>query len=59
LAAIGAMEMLLRQLGEGGAADQVDRGIRAAAQQMKSMRAGQMGFSTSEVGDLVIVGASA
>ncbi len=59
LAAIGAMEMLLRQLGETAAADRVDRGIRAATQQMKSMRAGEMGFSTDEVGDLVAEGASA
>ena len=59
LAAIGAMEMLLRQLGEQEAADRVDRGIRAATRQMKSMRAGEMGLSTSEVGDLVVSGAMA
>ena len=58
LAAIGAMEMLLRELGEQAAADRVDRGIRAATRQMKSMRAGEMGLSTSEVGDLVAAGAS-
>ncbi len=58
LAAIGAMEMLLRQLGEAAAADRVDRGIRATTTQMKSMRAGEMGFSTSEVGDLVAAGAT-
>jgi 3-isopropylmalate dehydrogenase len=57
LAAIGALEMLLRQLGEGAAADRVDRGIRAATQQMKSMRAGEMGYTTTEVGDLVAEGA--
>ena len=59
LAAIGAMEMLLRQLGETAAAGRVDRGIRAATGRMKSMRAGEMGFSTAEVGDLVVEGASA
>jgi len=58
LAAIGAMEMLLRQLGETTAADRVDRGIRAATAQLKSMRAGEMGFATSEVGDLVVAGAT-
>jgi len=58
LAAIGALEMLLRQLGETAAADRVDRGIRAATQQMKSMRAGEMGFTTGEVGDLVVEGAA-
>jgi 3-isopropylmalate dehydrogenase len=58
LAAIGALEMLLRQLGEDEAADRVDRGIRAATQQMKSMRAGEMGFTTAEVGDVVVEGAA-
>jgi 3-isopropylmalate dehydrogenase len=59
LAAIGALEMLLRELGEHGAADRVDRGIRAACSKMTSMRAGEMGFTTSEVGDLVVEGATA
>jgi 3-isopropylmalate dehydrogenase len=58
LAAIGALEMLLRQLGETAAAERVDRGIREATQQMKSMRAGEMGFTTEEVGDLVVEGAT-
>ncbi len=58
LAAIGAVEMLLRQLGETAAATRIDRGIRHATTQMKSMRAGEMGVSTSEVGDLVVEGAS-
>jgi 3-isopropylmalate dehydrogenase len=59
LAAIGAVEMLLRQIGESDAAAKVDRGIRAATARMKSMRAGEMGFITSEVGDLVVEGAVA
>ncbi|MGZ8662380.1 MAG: 3-isopropylmalate dehydrogenase [Actinomycetota bacterium] len=59
LAAIGAIEMLLRQLGEEGAAEHVDRGIRSATAQMKSMRAGEMGMSTTEVGDLVVEGTRA
>ena len=58
LAAIGALEMLLRQLGETGAADRIDRGIRTATQQMKSMRAGEMGYTTTQVGDLVVEGAT-
>jgi 3-isopropylmalate dehydrogenase len=57
LAAIGALEMLLRQLGEEDAAADVDRGIRAATSVMKGMRAGEMGFITTEVGDLVAEGA--
>ena len=59
LAAIGAMEMLLRQLGEDAAASRIDRGIRHATGRMKGMRAGEMGFSTTEVGDLVVEGATA
>jgi 3-isopropylmalate dehydrogenase len=59
LAAIGAAQMLLAQLGESQAADRVDRGIRFATSKMASMRAGEMGFSTAEVGDLVVEGASA
>jgi 3-isopropylmalate dehydrogenase len=54
LAAIGALEMLLRQLSESEAAGRVDAGIRGTTQLMKSMRAGEMGFTTSEVGDLVV-----
>jgi 3-isopropylmalate dehydrogenase len=59
LAAIGALEMLCRQLGEDDAAARIDRGIRAATQQMTSMRAGEMGMSTAEVGDLVVEGSVA
>jgi 3-isopropylmalate dehydrogenase len=58
LAAIGAAQMLLAQLGEAAAAERIDRGIRLATSKMASMRAGEMGFSTSEVGDLVVEGAS-
>jgi 3-isopropylmalate dehydrogenase len=59
LAAIGALSMLLNQLGETAAAARVTQGIRFATSKMASMRAGEMGFSTSEVGDLVVEGASA
>jgi 3-isopropylmalate dehydrogenase len=58
LAAIGATEMLLRELGETAAADRIDGGIRFATSKMTSMRAGEMGYATSEVGDLVVEGAS-
>jgi len=58
LAAIGAMEMLLRQLGEAAAAARIDSGIRHATSLMKGMRAGEMGFTTTEVGDLVVEGAT-
>jgi 3-isopropylmalate dehydrogenase len=58
LAAIGALQMLLAQLGEATAADRVTAGIRLACSKMHSMRAGEMGYSTAEVGDLVIEGAA-
>ena len=35
----------------------IDAGIRLAVSKMRSMRAGEMGFSTAEVGDLVAEGA--
>ena len=57
LAAIGAVQMMLQTLGESRAADAVFEGITRATQRMKSMRAGEMGYSTSEVGDLVVEGA--
>jgi len=58
LAAIGAVGMLLSELGEADAAARVDAGIRFACTKMASMRAGEMGSSTSEVGDLVVEGAT-
>ncbi|HEX9716456.1 MAG TPA: 3-isopropylmalate dehydrogenase [Actinomycetota bacterium] len=56
LAAVGAMQMLLEDLGETEAARRVDAGIRFACSKVHSMRAGEMGYSTSEVGDLVVEG---
>jgi hypothetical protein len=50
--------MLLAQLGEAEAAGRVSAGIRFACSKLHSMRAGEMGFSTGEVGDLVVEGAS-
>jgi 3-isopropylmalate dehydrogenase len=59
LAAIGAVQMLLAQLGEDAAAARVGDGIRFACTKMDSMRAGQMGYPTSGVGDLVVERATA
>ncbi len=54
LAAIGAMQMLLETIGEAKAADLVDKAIaHVTGTKLKSMSAGKMGYSTSEVGDLV------
>jgi 3-isopropylmalate dehydrogenase len=54
LAAIGAIQMLLGEVGEHEAAARVLAGIRFACTKMPSMRAGEMGYSTAEVGDLVV-----
>ena len=54
LAAIGALQMLLDTLGETKAADLVDKAIaHVTGSKMKSMSAGKMGYSTTEVGDLI------
>jgi len=54
LAAIGALQMMLEVLGEDKAADLVDRAIaHVTGTKLKSMSAGKMGFSTTQVGDLV------
>jgi 3-isopropylmalate dehydrogenase len=58
IAAIGAAGLLLETLGERDAAARVEAGIRLAVSKMRSMAAGQMGYSTSEVGDLVTEGAA-
>jgi len=54
IACIGAAKMLLDELGETKAADRVEKAIMSVTgTRMKSMSAGKMGHSTSEVGDLV------
>jgi len=53
LAAICAVGMLLDQLGEHEAAEAVEAAVMATTPRMKSMGAGRMGYSTSEVGDMV------
>jgi len=54
LAAICAGGMMLENLGEQGAADAVDNAIRhVTGTKLKGLSAGKMGFSTTEVGDLV------
>lgn len=54
LAAIMAGEMMLEILGEGSAAAAIEKAVmKVVAEKTKSMSAGQMGYSTSEVGSLV------
>jgi 3-isopropylmalate dehydrogenase len=55
LAAIGAAQMMLEHLGEERAAGRLENAIRKVVlQDLKSMSAGHMGYSTTEVGDLVV-----
>ncbi len=54
LAAICAMQMMLQTLGEEKAAMKVEEAVKfVTANKLTSMQAGNMGYSTSEVGDLV------
>ena len=54
LAAIYATQMMLNTLGEEKAAKAVEKAvIFVTANKIKSLQAGKMGYSTSEVGDLV------
>ena len=54
LAAICAMQMMLATLGEDKAAAAVEDAVMfATANKIKSLQAGRMGYSTSEVGDLI------
>jgi len=54
LAAICAMQMMLSTLGQEKAADAVEKAVMfVTANKLKSLAAGKMGYSTSEVGDLV------
>jgi 3-isopropylmalate dehydrogenase len=55
LAAIAAAQMLVADLGEERAADRMEQAIIAALSsgKIKSLSAGRMGLSTSEMGDLV------
>ncbi len=55
LAAICAAGMMLENLGEKNAADAVENAvIKVVQKKLKSLAAGKMGYSTIEVGDLVV-----
>ena len=54
LAAICAGTMILETLGESAAAEAIEKAvIDVTAHKLKSLQAGQMGYNTNEVGDLV------
>ncbi|OGV64511.1 MAG: 3-isopropylmalate dehydrogenase [Lentisphaerae bacterium RIFOXYB12_FULL_65_16] len=55
LAAICSGAMLLRELGQAEAGDDIETAVAyVTAKKLKSLGAGKMGYSTSEVGDLVV-----
>jgi 3-isopropylmalate dehydrogenase len=54
LAAIGASAMMLDVLGEPAAASAVEKAVGEVAGSLPSLRAGEMGISTTEVGDRVV-----
>jgi 3-isopropylmalate dehydrogenase len=55
LAAIGAAQMMLTHLGLNEAANRVEQAIRkVVGSNIKDLTAGKMGYSTQEVGDLVV-----
>jgi len=54
LAAVCAAQMMLETLGEEAAAKKMDDAVRfVTANKLKSLAAGKMGYSTTEVGDLL------
>jgi len=53
IAAIGAAMMMLDTIGEVKAAQSVETAMISVMQKMKSQAAGKMGYSTTEVGDLL------
>jgi 3-isopropylmalate dehydrogenase len=56
IAAILAAQMMLDILGEEEAAEAVERSVVKTISQMKSMSAGKMGYSTTQIGDMVARG---
>ena len=55
LAAIGALQMMLEQLGEEQAGKMIENSVKLiTANKLKSLSAGKMGYSTSQVGELVV-----
>jgi 3-isopropylmalate dehydrogenase len=55
LAAICALSMLLKEIGEPKAAQMIEASVKKIVREkLKTLAAGKMGYSTSEVGDLVV-----
>jgi 3-isopropylmalate dehydrogenase len=57
LASVCSGLMMLEHLGENQAAEAIEQSVmRVTAEKLKSLSAGKMGYSTTEVGDLVAKG---
>ncbi len=57
LAAVCAVSMMLEVLGEGEAAASIEQAvIKIVREDLSSLAAGRMGYSTTEIGDLVVKG---
>ena len=55
LAAISACQMMLEHLGEENSAKLIEKAIiKVLTRDIKSLSAGEMGYGTKEVGDLVV-----
>lgn len=54
IATISTLVLLLNHLGETPAAQNVEQAMKTTIKKMKSMLVGQMGYSTSEIGNMVV-----
>ena len=54
LAAISACQMMLEHLGQTQSSQLIEKAVIAVVAQLQSLSAGKMGYTTSEVGDLVV-----
>lgn len=54
LAAILTVKLMLEHLKEEKAAEAIDKAVQSVMLKMKSMLVGQMGYSTSQIGDMVV-----
>lgn len=54
IAAILTVQMMLNYLGETAAASAIEGGVKSVIKKMKSMLVGEMGYTTTEIGDMVV-----
>ncbi len=54
IATIATLQLMLNHLGEAEAAMNVELAMREVIKKMKSMLVGEMGYTTSEIGDMVV-----